>query len=317
MKLILAFAAAFLLAFTASAEIRGTWTVDHESFRKEAGWIQMNLNRPHNHFGSSFKISSFTGLTAADVDSQGDVKFSLRREAGTIDFDGSFLRGQGAGHFLFTPNGNYESTLRSLGVKSEEDIDEDKLMSLTLNDVSTDFIRGMRAAGYDETLDHYVSMRIFRVTPELITELRSLGYDRLSYDALIASRVHGVTPEYIRGTRSAGYPNLSMDQLVATRIHGATPEFQQKMADLGYPHLDYDDLIAFRIHGVSPQFVTALRDLGYRHVEADDLVAMRIHGVTPDYIRSIEQAGYENVPVQKLIEMRIHGIDARFLAKVR
>jgi len=316
MKLILAFAAAFLLAFTANAELHGTWTVDH-SWKSDAGTIQLNLNRPHHQFGSSFPIAALSGLTAADVDSQGDVKFELRREAGTIAFEGSFLHGQGAGHFVFTPSTSYAASLRAIGVRSDDDLDDDKLMSLALHDVSTDFIRVMRAQGYDEPLDHYVSMRIFRVTPELVTELRSLGYDHLSFDHLIASRIHKVTPDYIRATRAAGYPNLSMDQLVATRIHGATPEFQQKMANLGYTHLEYDDLIAFRIHGVSPEFVGALRDLGYKSVAADDLVAMRIHGVTPDYIRAVEKAGYENVPVEKLIQMKIHGIDAKYLSTVR
>lgn len=316
MKLILAFAAAFLLAFAANAEVRGTWTVDH-SWKTDAGYIQLNMNRPHQHFGSSFPITAFSGLSAADVESQGDVKFELRREAGVISFDGSFLHGEGAGHFVFTPNASYASTLRSIGVRNEEDIDDDRLMSLTLHDVSTDFIRAMRAQGYDETLEHYVTMRIFRVTPELITELRSLGYDRIAFDDLIASRVHKVTPDYIRGMRAAGYGNLSMDQLVASRIHKATPEFLQQMSTLGYNHLEFDNAIAFRIHGVSPEFVTELRDLGYTKVDADDLVAMRIHRVTPDYIRAVEKAGYEHVPVEKLIEMRIHGIDASYLAKVK
>jgi hypothetical protein len=303
MKLILAFAAAFLLAFTARAEIRGTWTAMHND---DPSHVQLNLDRTHNHFGSNFAISAFSGLPADVIASQGDVRFELRRDAGVIAFDGSFLHGDGAGHFVFTPSPNYVSALKSMGVRSDEELDDDRLLSLTLHDVSVDFIRAMRGAGYDEPLDHYISMRIFKVTPELVTELRSLGYDRLSFDDLIASRIHKVTPDYIRAMRTAGYPNLTMDDLVATRIHKATPEFLQQMAALGYSRLSFDDLIAFRIHGVSPEFVGALHDLGYNNISAEELVAMRIHRVTPEYIREIEKAGYEHVPVEKLIEMKIH-----------
>jgi hypothetical protein len=308
--------AALLIAAAAHAEIRGTWAVDH-SWSTDPGKIQLNLMRQNNHFGSTFSIDAFTGLTAADVSHQGDVKFELRREAGVIAFDGSFRDGEGVGHFVFTPDASYASKLRSMGVRSDDDVDDEKLLSLALHDVSTDFIRAMRREGYDEPLDHYVSMRIFRVTPELVSELRSLGYDHLGYDDLIASRIHKATPEYIRAMKAAGCDRLSMEQLVATRIHKATPEFLQQMAQLGYTHLDYDDLIAFRIHGVSPEFVGALRDLGYTGIRAEDLVAMRIHRVTPEYIREVESAGYHHVPVEKLIEMRIHGIDSSYLSKMK
>jgi len=318
MKTILAIAVAFLLAFTfsASAEIHGTWTIDH-SWKTDSGYVQLNLRRPRNHFGQSFPIAALTGLNPTVVQSQGDAHFELRREAGVVSFEGSFLHGEGAGHFVFTPDNSYAATLRSMRVRSDDDVDDEKLLTLALMDVSTDFIRGMRAQGYDEPLEHYVTMRIFRATPELISELRTLGYDRIAYDDLIASRVHGVTPSYIRAMRDAGYRNLTMDQLVTTRIHGATPEFLAKMASLGYRDLDFDDAVAFRIHGVSPEFVAALRDLGYSNVSADDLVAMRIHGVTPAYIRDVENAGYHHVPVEKLISMRIHGVDSRFLSKMQ
>jgi hypothetical protein len=314
MKKTIVFTALLFFAAAAQAEIRGTWTARRND---DPSRIQLNMDRPHNHFGSTFNVADLSGLSMSLIDSQGDAKFEIRREAGVLAFDGSFLHGDGAGFFVFTPNPGYAATLRSMGVRSDDEVDDDKLMSLTLHDVSTDFIRNMRREGYDEPLDHYVAMRIFKVTPELVSELRSLGYNHLDYDDLIASRIHKVTPDYIRAMRAAGYQNLSMEQLVATRIHKASPEFLQEMATLGYTHLDYDNLIAFRIHGVSPEFVGALRDLGYSNVAPDDLIAMRIHRVTPEYIREIENAGYHRVPVEKLIAMRIHGIDSNYLSKLK
>ena len=47
-----------LFAAAAHAEIRGTWT----AFQKDDGRIQLDITRPHNHFGSSFLISDFSNL---------------------------------------------------------------------------------------------------------------------------------------------------------------------------------------------------------------------------------------------------------------
>jgi hypothetical protein len=340
MKRALIALAGALIAAIALADIRGTWTIEHPS-RAGEGTVQLNLSRDHNHFGSTFPTASFTNLSLADGASQ----FELRAEAGTIRFDGTFRDGDGAGHFTFLPNAKFADTLRSMNVREIGDVDDEKLLQLAMHGVSTDFIRSMRAEGYDVTLDKYVAMRIFRVTPQLIQELRTLGFDKLSYDNLIASRVHRVTPDYIRSMRAAGY-TLSMNDLLASRIHRVDPDFAKQMRDLGYPNLKFDDMIAFRIHGVTPEFISTLKTLGYQNVDGNDLVAMRIHGVTPDfikelaelgyrnisidnlvtmrihgvtpkYIRELKDAGYEKVPVEKLVSMRIHGVDAAFIGKLK
>lgn len=318
-KIAALFAASLVVASIAAAQTRGAWTAEVDETMPSK--IQMNLStrNGHNHFGESMVVGDFTGLSDSVIQSstQTPVTFTLQREAGTVAFEGTFKQGFGAGQFTFTPNRDYEATLQRLGATFEDrDRDDSHLLTMAMLNVSTAYIRSMQAEGYRETADKYLSMRIFRVTPELIHELRSLGYDKIDTDDLIATRVHGVTPDYIRAMRAAGYTNLSMDNLIASRIHGAKPEFVEKMRALGYTNLDFDDLIAFRIHGVSPEFVNDLRDLGYTNVAADDLVAMRIHGVTPKFIRELRDAGYEHIPVDKLIDMRIHGIDANFVKRM-
>jgi len=242
-----------LVAAIALADIRGTWTIEKSSRHDDR--VQLNLSREHNNFGSTFLLSSFTGLSLAD----GASNFELRAEAGTVRFDGTFRDGDGAGHFTFTPNSAFVNTLRSMNVPGIGEVDDEKLLELALHGVSTDFIRSMRAEGYDVTLDKYVGMRIFNVTPAVIQELRTLGFDRLKYDDLIASRIHGVTPEFIR-----------------------------KMAALGYHHIDLDDLVAMRIHGVTPKFIRELKDAGYEGVPVDKLVSMRIHGIDAAFIRKVK-----------------------------
>ncbi len=284
-------AALFVLLLASSAafaaELRGGWTAT----AGETGKLHLNLVRDHHQNGHGWQIADLAGLAEAQVRAatQTPVAFNVRREAGTIAFEGTFKDGYGGGQFTFTPNRGYIDTVRQLGATAEEDSDDvdEQLLAFAINDVSTTFIRSMQAAGYRVSLEKYLAMRIFRVTPELVQELRALGYGSLEADDLIASQIHGATPEFIR-----------------------------TMASLGYKDLSHDDLLSFRIHGVTPDFIRELRGLGYDKIDAEDLVAMRIHGVSPQFIRELREAGYQGIPVEKLVEMRIHGIDAKYVRRM-
>ncbi len=312
MKRTIAIAAALLfsVASAAFADLHGSWTAN--SWDKKPSVLQLNLTRGKNHqFGNSTNVSDLRGLSEAQIAgaSATPVQFQIAREGGTISFEGSFRNGDGAGQWTFVPNRGYISAVRSLGVEFDLDGDteEENLMTVTVLDVSTPYIRSLQAAGYRETLEKYISMRIFKVTPEYINELRQLGFDHLDADDLVTTRIHKVTPDYIRQMRASGW-NLSLDELTSSRIHKATPEFAAEMKKLGY-NLDFEDLINFRIHRVTPEFINDLRDLGYTNLSAETLVEMRIFKVTPDYIRELKSAGYSGIPVKKLIDMKIHKID--------
>lgn len=270
-----------------AAEIRGVWTA---SPGDEVS-LHFNISRQNdNHFGHSIALSSFTGLTDAQVESLSEtpVHFRLEREAGSFAFEGMFKMREGAGHLVFTPNRRYLDSLSALGVavddlpENSEKLD-DRLFTYALLDLSTAYIRSMQAEGYRESAKTYLSLRIFRVTPELVRELRVLGYDKVPARDLVKLQIHGAAPDYIRELAAAGYRNLPLE-----------------------------DLIRFRIHGVTTASIREYRALGYDKLTPEELVKMRIHGVTPQYIREMKAAGYSNVPVEKLVSMRIFGIDARY-----
>jgi len=308
-------------AASALASLDAAWTASVDDEKPDRIYFNITHGKHFNNMGSTFRLSAFTGLSAAQVSAatMTPVQFAMNREAGTIAFEGTFRKGKGAGQIEFTPNPAFPDAVRRLGVEFDlgedrrhRERDEDEwLFMLALNDVSTTFIRAMQAEGYKVSLEKYLTMRIFDITPEYIREMRSLGFKNISADELVSSRIHKVTPEYVRATRAAGW-NLTLDQLQASRIHKATPEFHEEMRKLGY-NLDFDDLVSFRIHRVTPEFIAELRKLGYDKLSADQLVAMRIHRVTPEFIRELEAAGYKNVPVEKLVAMRIHKVDAKFM----
>jgi hypothetical protein len=310
-------------AAASAASVDGAWTAVADE--KRPGSLYFNITRgKSNQTGRTMSVDAFSGLTVAQIGAPAmtPVTFAMRREAGTISFEGTFRGGKGAGQYTFAPDNRYPDAVRALGVafdlhhrRREQSVEED-LFTLALHDVSTAYIRSMIAEGYKVDLDDYLSMRIFEVTPEYIREMRSLGFSDISHDELIASRIHRVTPQYVRETRAAGW-NLTLDELQSSRIHGATPQFAAEMKQLGFAKLSHDDLVSFRIHRVTKEFVESIRALGYRDVDPDDLVSMRIHRVTPEYIREMAAAGYEKVPIEKLVSMRIHGIDAKYVKAMR
>lgn len=315
-----------LAATTAFAQIEGAWTASVDEKRPDR--VYFNITRgTFNNMGHTVKLASFSGLTADQVNAQTmtPVQFEQRREAGTISYEGTFRRGKGAGQFTFTPDRSYIDKIKAIGVefdlghrrrgRERERTEDDDLFTLAVHDVSTTFIKSMIAEGYRVSLEKYLSMRIFDITPEYIHEMRGLGFKNMSDDDLVSSKIHNVSPQYVRDMRAQGW-DLSLDEYQSSRIHGATPEFAEEMRKLGYGNLSHDDLLSFRIHGVTADFIETMRKLGYKNLSADDLISARIHGVTPKYIQELADAGYVNVPMEKLIEMRIHGIDAKFIQKM-
>ena len=295
--------------------LTGSWTASTSDGRDDRLGFSMRTG-PHDDNGALIRIGDFTGLEAAQVRSarQVSVRFELRREAGTIAYEGLFRDGQGAGTFTFDANETFLETLKSLGVRDRSLGDDPgkELFTLAIFDVSSSFIRSMQAIGYDEPLEKYVSFRIFGVDPAYVRDMASVGFDHLGADKLVETRIQGATPDYIREMRRSG-DDLPLDKYIESRIFQVTPEFAAEMSRAGYPGLDRDVLVQFRIHGVTTGFIQELKQLGYARVPAQKLVEMRIHGVTPEFIRRLETAGYKHVPIDKMVQMRIFDIQPEMI----
>ena len=298
----------------------GSWTCYAKDGEGPKDRLKFNLDLDGDgNMGMSFPLSAFTSIDRATVDSPTRVpaRFEMRREAGTITFDGTFREGRGSGDFSFSPDPTYPEKLERLGFRLEgKGWDRERTQfQMAWFDVSTDFIRSMQKIGYKEELQKYVEFRIFHVDPQYVAAMDAVGFRDLSANKLVETRVHNVTPEYIREMRAAG-EDLSLQDYIQSRIFQVTPEFAEEMGKAGYAGLDHDTLVQFRIHGVSPEFIREIGKLGYRRVPAEQLVQMRIHGVSPEFIRRVEKAGFKDVPIEKLVQMRIFDIDPEMIGKL-
>jgi hypothetical protein len=255
----------------------GTWNARRETDGRVH--LQMEVHEVTEHsrheesHSDDFPARDLVGLGAGP-----DVRFELRRAAGTFHFQGRF---NGSG-----PGSTGEGTFTFQG--------------------DPGYVREMAGLGYSVKEDNLLSLAMMDIAPAFARETRDAGYPHLSLEELVRFRIHGVSPELVRSLAALGLRNLSSDDVVRLQIHGATPEYVRTLAAAGYQGLTADDLVRFRIHGVSPEWINQLAGLGYRNVPADDLVRMRIHDVSPDFIRA-QQKGTQNLTVDELIRRKIHG----------
>jgi beta-lactamase regulating signal transducer with metallopeptidase domain len=278
---------------------RGTWTAERQGDRIK---LEMTMSwgggRHRWMNGETYAAKDFPGLTAGP-----DVRFDLRRDAGTFHFEGRFRGDEGTGFFTFQGNPGYIRDMAALGIQ----VKEDRLLEAATHDISLAFSREIHDLGYrDASFDDLEQFRIHGVNPQLIRELAGLGYQNLPADQIVQFQIHSVSPQLLRELARDGYQGLPPDQVVQFQIHGVSPQYLRGLADNGYRNVPADDLVQFRIHGVSPEFLHGLAEAGYRNVAADQLVQFRIHGVDGPFIR--EAVGrYGKLAPDQLVELKIRG----------
>ncbi|HEY7392925.1 MAG TPA: M56 family metallopeptidase [Bryobacteraceae bacterium] len=162
-------------------------------------------------------------------------------------------RGAGVGGGVGAGVGGVEknsgSWLEQIQSEGYRDLTVDQLIALKIHGVSGEYIRQMRAAGFQLTADQLVSFRIHGVTSEFVSQLHQAGFQNLKPDDVISLRIHGADPAWIRQIQSLGFSDLSIDKIVQLRIHGITPEFIQE-ARKHFPNISLDQLIQLKQFGI-------------------------------------------------------------------
>ena len=171
--------------------------------------------------GESFEVA------AGDLRGLGpgpEVRFELRRDAGTFLCEGRFNGGgpgsRGAGTFTFQGDPAYVREMASLGYR----VREADFLRLGLIDLTLAYARGMRQVGYGVPLADLIEMRGRGVQPAYVQALAELGYRDLPSDRLVEMRLHDVLPEYIRGLAALGYRNVPIDKMIEMRLDDVMPD---------------------------------------------------------------------------------------------
>jgi beta-lactamase regulating signal transducer with metallopeptidase domain len=204
-----------------------------------------------------------------------------------------------------TGSGSYIDQMKAAGL---DNLTPDELISLRVQGVTPEYVRGIRQQGFQPTADELVSLRVQSVTPEYIRDLRAQGLS-LALDQIIGMKVQGITPAYVQQMRAEGL-QVDADRLIGMKVQGATPEYVRDLKSLGLK-FDADEVIAMRVQSVTPEYVRKIQALGL-HPSVDELIAMRVQGVTPEWVRDLGAMGLK-VDADRLISMRVQSISAEYV----
>ena len=115
--------------WTARLQDTGRGTTANGGSRSSSSRTQRPLRDVHPDRGSPGPWAP----AAENWTSPGTVRFSVRRDAGEVDFEGASRPGAGPGTYRFTPHADYVTAMARAGYRG---LDSDALFRLTLHDVS-------------------------------------------------------------------------------------------------------------------------------------------------------------------------------------
>jgi beta-lactamase regulating signal transducer with metallopeptidase domain len=205
---------------------------------------------------------------------------------------------------------SYMDAMAAAGVKIT---DVDELISLKIQGVTPEYIKGMHDLGLQPNVEELIGMKVQGITPEYVREMRKFD-SNASIDDLIGMKVQGVTPEYFREARKT-YSNLNVEELIGMKVQGITPEYIREFHDLGLQP-SADELIGLKVQGVTPDYVKEMRATGLKP-NTDELIGMKVQGITPEYVKSMQAAGFKNLDCDELIGAKVQGVTPEFIEKAR
>lgn len=254
----------------------GDWKAEYKT--EKEGKIYLSFERRSekggkNQMGSNYAVSDLQGLTNAQLSaSDTPVKFSLVREAGTIECEGKFSNGKGAGTFRFASNPQFVSAMQSRGFT----FNDEKLFAAATLDLTIAFADDLKSAGFDnlKTEDLFKAV-IFKVTPQFMREMASIGFPNLDMEDLVKARIFKIDADYVRQVRTMGFENEDMEAMVKLRIFKVTPEFLREVQAEGLNNLSVEDATKLRIFKIDADFIRKAKADGVP-LEVEKLVQKRI-----------------------------------------
>jgi hypothetical protein len=311
---------ALLLAFTAhaaSSDIRsGVWTAELKGDRLDLTIFRGSREgqRGMNLMGVDVALADL-GLAKSDAESPAaNVTFTLKREAGTVAFDGRFATGDGAGQYKFAPDVAYERELNALGYN---EISDNDMLVFATHDLRIGTIRELIAAGQKPQRRQLDEVAVFHITASLLHEYAALGFPDLTIREAVQMRVGGVDGKFVNALHDLGYTNLSAHQISEMGILGATPAYIRSLREAGLRELSPRDATELRVGQVTPQRIEELRRAGYANLTARQLSELGIHGVTPAYIEELRKLGYDELTPRQLIDLKIHDVTPAYIRSMK
>lgn len=265
----------------AQTTLTGDWTAKTNAEKGDKIYLSFERRSEKNgknQMGQSYNFSDLQGLSREQALNNGAVRFSLSREAGIIDCEGSFANGKGAGTFRFTANPQFVSAMKARGFdfeknssKNERDFDNRLFAATTLN-----------------------------LTTALADDLLSANFGKLDVDDLFKAAIFKVDSQFMREMKASGFANLTFEDLVKAKIFKIDADFVRQVSASGFSNEPFESLVKMQIFKVTPEFISEVRNTGLNNLSVEELVKMRIFKMDGEFIRS-----NPNLSIEELVRKRI------------
>jgi len=264
---------------------------------------------------ADFKLSEFSAIPR---DKKAD--FSIKRETGTILFNGKFDENDGYGHYKFTADHQFNTFLGEHGISGVEEGDDFAFFMFNIN---KEYVAMLETNGYKGlSKGDLVSMGALKVDEAYIRFWKEAGYTHLTANELVAGKALGITAEYVNEIRKAGYTHVTFEQLQSFKatgvtakyiagLHGANIKPAKHASDNGDNDRDpmpAEDVVSVKALNVASTYIDAIQKEGYPDITLNELTSMKAVGVTPQYIEELKLAGYAHLPAQQLVSLKSVGV---------
>ncbi|HSS19889.1 MAG TPA: hypothetical protein VLL54_07435 [Pyrinomonadaceae bacterium] len=275
-----------VVGFNISAQtlLSGDWTAKLD---KEDNNINLNFTRRStensgkHQIGETFAFADLKGLTREQALKGGAVHFTLVREAGTIDCEGSFQNGSGAGSYRFTGSQAFLTAMKSRGFDFEKDTNK-----------------------WHDSEDRLFTAAALNITTAQADDLLSAGFGKLDVDDLFKAAIFKVDSKFMREMKDTGFPNMGMEELVKARIFKIDANFVRQATQMGFAKESFEGLVKMQIFKVTPEFLSDLRNEGLTDLSVEEAVKLRIFKVDAEFIRKARAEGVP-VDVESLVRRRL------------
>ena len=331
-------------------EIEGAWfaTIKGDKIRIEF----KSDDEDHNWSSSSeFNASDFSALPK---EQKGE--FTLKRDAGTILFNGRFEGNDGYGHYKFTADKDFTAYLKSQGIDGIEDGDT---FAFFVTNVTKEYLGMLQRNGYkDLSKENLISMAALKVDEPYIKMVKENGYNDLSPNDLVSGKALHVTGEYIQEIHNAGYKNISFNELISFKAqhidakyissikkakvkddnndgdnaddHMPSPNdissykamnidssYVHSLAAVGYKNVPYRELTTLKALNITPTFIKSFKDIGYTNLSVENLSSLKSLGITPAYVQTFKLMGFKDLTVNNLTELKAVGVTPEYIKTVQ
>ena len=268
------------------------------------------------HHWSSSATFSLVEVGALPTDKG---SFTVKRDAGTVTFNGIFEGKRGHGTYSFEEDAGFKSYLQQEGFSK---ISESLMIHLYFTNINRAYFAFMKENGYTGiTMTELKDLAEQNMNQHVMTGYLELfrkdNYGNVKLEKIVELREHGVSPNVIVAFHDMGYKDVPLDKAVELVDHDVNPEFVADMKKIGQRNITLDEAIELRDHGVSVEFVKELQDMGYTDVSLQKAVELVDHGVSAGFIKGFRDLGFKEIPLTKAVELVDHGVSVEFVRRMQ